>query len=158
MDKKNKIDQYEKCTYRLSHLIGVEGKYAVDSIGKMAIISGVLKESLPYYLFVGFYRLVRNDMLIIGPYLADRVACGTLPLGKGVCSASVTRKETVIVDDVSQFPGYIACDGGTKSEIVVPVFENGELTAVLDVDGTDYADFDETDKHYLEEIISTYFK
>lgn len=158
MDKKEKIERFEQSLNVLSHLIGVEGKYAVDSIGKMALISAVLKINLPYFLFAGFYRVVGGDMLIIGPYQADMIVCGTIPFGKGVCGACVERKETVIVDDVTLFPGYIACDSETKSEIVVPVFEDGELTAVLDVDGTGLADFDETDKHYLEEIVRIYFK
>jgi L-methionine (R)-S-oxide reductase len=158
LDKKNKIERYEKSLHELSHLIGMKGKYAVDGIGRMALTSAVLKANLPYFLFAGFYRVVGGNMLIIGPYQADMIVCGTIPFGKGVCGVCAERKETIIVDDVARFPGYIACDSETKSEIVVPVFENGKLTAVLDVDGAAYADFDETDKHYLEEIVRTYFK
>jgi L-methionine (R)-S-oxide reductase len=158
MDKKNKIERYEKSLHELSHLIGAEGKYAVDGIGRMALISAVLRLNLPYFLFVGFYRVVGKDMLIIGPYQGEMVVCGTIPFGKGVCGVCAVKKETIIVDDVSKFPGYIACDSVTKSEIVVPVIERGELTAVFDVDGAGCADFDETDGHYLEEIVKTYFK
>lgn len=158
MEKTEKIERYEKSLNELSHLIGIEGKYAVDSIGKMALISAVLKANLPYFLFVGFYRTVGEDMLIIGPYQADMIVCGTIPFGKGVCGVCAEKKETIIVDDVTRFPGYIACDSETKSEIVVPVIEDGKLTAVLDVDGAGLADFDETDRHYLEEIVRTYFK
>jgi len=158
MDKKTKIERYEKSLHELSHLIGTEGKYAVDGIGRMALISAVLRMNLPYFLFVGFYRVVGNDMLIIGPYQGEMVVCGTIPFGKGVCGACAVKKETIIVDDVSKFPGYIACDSETKSEIVIPVFERGKLTAVLDVDGAGLADFDDTDRHYLEEIVAIYFK
>jgi L-methionine (R)-S-oxide reductase len=158
MDKNIKIERYEKSLNELSHLIGTEGKYAVDGIGRMALISAVLRANLSYFLFVGFYRVVGDDMLIIGPYQGEMIVCGTIPFGKGVCGACAARKETIIVDDVSKFPGYIACDSETKSEIVIPVFERGELTAVLDVDGASFADFDETDRHYLEEIVAAYFK
>jgi GAF domain-containing protein len=124
----------------------------------MALISAVLRVNLPYFLFVGFYRVVGKDMLIIGPYQGEMVVCGTIPFGKGVCGVCAVKKETIIVGDVTKFPGYIACDGETKSEIVVPVIERGELTAVFDVDGAGFADFDETDGHYLEEIVKIYFK
>ncbi len=152
-----KVDRYEESLTQLEHLLGAEGKYALDDIGKMATIATVLKMNLHYYLFVGFYRAAENQVLQIGPYQGEILACGTIPYGRGVCGACATRRETIIVADVSQFPGYIACDHETRSEIVVPVLRDGELLAVLDVDAAEPNAFDQTDQGYLEALVAAHF-
>ena len=157
MDRSEKIKRYEKALEELDYLLGVDGKYALDEIGKMATISTVLKMNLPYFLFVGFYRVMRDQILQIGPYQGEVLACGTIPYNKGVCGVSAVRQETLIVPDVSQFPGYIACDDETQSEIVVPVMKDGELLAILDVDSVELDDFDQIDQEYLERLVATHF-
>jgi GAF domain-containing protein len=157
MDKSEKAKRYEKSLEELDYLLGADGKYMLDDIGKMATISTVLKMNLPYFLFVGFYRATGDRILQIGPYQGDVLACGTIPYDKGVCGVCATRRETLIVPDVSKFPGYIACDDDTQSEIVVPVMRDGKLLAVLDVDSVDLNDFDEVDQAYLERLVATHF-
>jgi L-methionine (R)-S-oxide reductase len=126
-----------------------------NKIANLANIVSVLKYTFDYYSWVGFYFMDTENSyeLVIGPY-QGKVACTRLKLGKGVCWTSVKNKETILVKDVNSFPGHIACDSNTKSEIVVPVIKNNEVTAVLDVDSGDYSAFDETDKKYLEELIN----
>jgi GAF domain-containing protein len=109
-----------------------------------------LKEQFKW-LWVGFY-LVRNGELVLGPFQGP-VACTRIRKGKGVCGTSWAKAETLIVPDVEQFPGHIACSSLSKSEIVVPIIRNAEVIGVLDVDSEAYDQFDETDKHYLEEIV-----
>ena len=110
MDRSEKKRRYEKALEELGYLLGADGKYILDDIGKMATISTVLKMNLPHFFFVGFYRATGHRMLQIGPYQGDVLACGTIPYEKGVCGACAARRETLIVPDVSRFPGYIACD------------------------------------------------
>jgi L-methionine (R)-S-oxide reductase len=153
MDRSEKEARYEEALRQLDYLLGAEGKYQLDDIGKMATIATVLKMALPTFFFVGFYRATPRRVLVIGPYQGDVLACGTIPYERGVCGACATELRTLIVPDVSEFPGYIACDDLTRSEIVVPVMRDGELLAVLDVDGLGIADFDETDQHYLEQLV-----
>lgn len=125
-----------------------------NKIANLANIVSVLKYTFDYYLWVGFYFIDdknRNE-LVLGPF-QGRVACTRLKSGKGVCGASVEKKETLIVEDVSKFPGHIACDAESKSEIVIPVIKNGEVEAVLDVDSDRFSAFKQTDKKYLEELV-----
>jgi L-methionine (R)-S-oxide reductase len=100
---------------------------------------------------VGFY-LVKQGELVLGPFQGP-VACTRIALGKGVCGASWQQKETLIVPDVEAFPGHIACSSLSQSEIVVPLFHNGEVVGVLDVDSEQLDQFDETDALYLEELV-----
>ncbi len=154
MDKKT---CYQEVLEELAYLLGVEGKYELDDIGKMATISTVLKMNLPHFVFVGFYRATGNRILQIGPYQGDVLACGTIPYGTGVCGACASQLRTIVVPDVTKFPGYIACDDQTRSEIVVPVTRDGQLLAVLDVDSTDLDDFDEVDQEFLEMLVQAHF-
>ena len=154
MDKKT---CYQEVLEELEHLLGAEGKYRLDDIGKMATISTVLKMNLPHFLFVGFYRAAGDGVLQIGPYQGDVLACGTIPYGTGVCGVCAAQLRTIIVPDVAEFPGYIACDDHTRSEIVVPVIRDGALLAVLDVDSTELDDFDEVDQEYLEMLVQAHF-
>lgn len=120
-----------------------------DTIANMANISACLYETLRFW-WVGFYRVV-GDELVLGPFQGP-VACTRIRKGRGVCGTSWQREETIIVPDVDQFPGHIACSSASRSEIVVPVFHNGKVTAVLDIDSELLNTFDDTDKLWLERI------
>lgn len=120
-----------------------------DSIANMANITAALKEQFGW-LWVGFY-LVNENQLVLGPFQGP-VACTRINYNKGVCGTAWSRGETIIVPDVDTFPGHIACSSLSKSEIVVPVWDNNKIKAVLDVDSIVLNDFDEVDKKYLEEI------
>lgn len=146
--------RYKTVISTLDAFIG-PGGYNMTEIGRMATICSVLAIEFREWIFTGFYRVVASDMLEIGPYQGRILACGKIKFGRGVCGTSAESGKTVIVDNVSEFPGYIACDSETVSEIVVPVFKNGTLTAVLDIDSGQSAAFDKVDKKYLE-IIVTY--
>lgn len=122
-----------------------------DIIANLANVCAALKEQFGW-LWVGFY-LVKSDELVLGPFQGP-VACTRIKKGRGVCGAAWQNAETLIVPDVEKFPGHIACSSLSRSEIVLPLFKNGEVIGVLDVDATELDQFDETDKKYLEEIIS----
>ena len=122
-----------------------------DLVANLANVSAALKEQFGW-LWVGFY-LVKNDELVLGPFQGP-VACTRIKKGRGVCGAAWQNAATLIVADVEKFPGHIACSSLSKSEIVVPLLRNGEVVGVLDVDAAELDQFDETDKKYLEEIIS----
>jgi len=123
---------------------------------KMATINCILREALPYYFWTGFY-LVHDGELIVGPYQGT-LGCLHIAFGKGVCGTAAATKKTQIVPDVHKFPGHIACDSKSRSEIVVPVFNaKKELIAVFDVDSTKLASFDEIDKKHIEKIIQKFF-
>lgn len=122
-----------------------------DLIANLANVSAALKEQFGW-LWVGFY-LVKHEELVLGPFQGP-VACTRIKKGRGVCGAAWQNAETLIVPDVEKFPGHIACSSLSRSEIVIPLIENGEVIGVLDVDSAEPDQFDETDKKFLEEIIS----
>ena len=121
-----------------------------DLIANLANISAVLKQAFGFF-WVGFY-LVKESELVLGPFQGP-VACSRIPLGKRVCGTAWKEQQTIIVPDVKQFPGHIACSNESKSEIVVPLFNNGEIIGVLDIDSDRLNTFDETDVKYLEKIV-----
>ena len=121
-----------------------------DLIANLANISAVLKQAFGFF-WVGFY-LVKESELVLGPFQGP-VACTRIPLGKGVCGTAWKERRTIIVPDVEQFPGHIACSSESKSEIVVPLFNKGEIIGVLDIDSDQLNTFDETDAKYLEKIV-----
>lgn len=127
-----------------------------DTIAKMATISCELYQNLDGFDWVGFYRVVSPGLLKIGPYQGGH-GCLTIPFDRGVCGACASTQSTQIVDDVDAFPGHIACAASTRSEIVLPVYEDGELIGVLDVDSDKPADFDEHDASALTAIIENAF-
>lgn len=121
-------------------------------ISTLANISAILKERFPNFFWVGFYFLKENH-LYLGPFQGPP-ACMKLELTKGVCATAVKQKQTIIVENVHNFPGHVACDKRPNSEIVVPVYNNqGNLAAVLDVDSERINDFDQTDQQGLEVIV-----
>lgn len=120
-----------------------------DMVANMANVSACLYETFRFW-WVGFYR-VAGDELVLGPFQGP-IACTRIRKGRGVCGTSWQREETVIVPDVEQFPGHIACSSASRSEIVVPVLRKGKVVAVLDIDSELTDTFDNTDKEWLERI------
>lgn len=125
----------------------IEGE--ANLIANLANVAAALRQTFGFF-WVGFY-LVENDELVLGPFQGD-IACTRIGLGKGVCGTSWAKSETVIVPNVDEFPGHIACSSASRSEIVVPVNLNGKVVAVLDVDSDKLNDFNETDRDGLEQI------
>ena len=119
-------------------------------ISNLSNCIAAIKEVFDKVSWVGFY-LFDGEKLYLGPF-QGKVACTTIEMGKGVCGTAASRKESIIVTDVHKFPGHIACDSGSRSEIVVPILRRDSLIGVLDLDSYDFNSFDETDKKYLEEI------
>lgn len=121
-----------------------------DVIANMANISAALKQIFGFF-WVGFY-IVKQEELVLGPFQGT-IACTRIRYGKGVCGTSWKEQKTMIVPDVDKFPGHIACDAASRSEIVIPVFQNETIIAVLDIDSEHLDHFDETDAYYLEQIV-----
>lgn len=142
----NKKEIYQELFEQIKALIKNEN----DIIANMANIAAVLHERFHFW-WTGFYRVVNNE-LILGPFQGP-IACTRIPYRKGVCGTSWKNASSIIVEDVHQFPGHIACSSASNSEIVVPMFKNNEVVAVLDIDSEKFATFDETDKEWLERII-----
>ena len=142
----NKEEKYKSLLPQIRAL--VEGED--DFIANLGNICSALKYSMDGFFWVGFY-LRRGNELVLGPFQGP-VACTRIAIPKGVCGKAVETKQTIIVDDVNSFPGHIACSAETMSEIVVPIFVNGEVTAVLDIDSDLPSHFDTTDAKYLEEL------
>jgi L-methionine (R)-S-oxide reductase len=124
-------------------------------VARMATVSNILHHAFDHYFWTGFYMVdpLRPDELVIGPYQGT-LGCLRIPFGKGVCGTAAAKRESVIVPDVHAFPGHIACDARSESEIVVPVYDrSGALIAVFDVDSDRKAMFDDIDREALEDII-----
>jgi L-methionine (R)-S-oxide reductase len=117
-------------------------------ISNLANVTAVLKHVFEKISWVGFY-LLKDGKLFLGPF-QGKIACTVIENGKGVCGTSLSRKETIIVADLDKFPGHIACDSGSRSEIVVPLMKNEMIFGVLDLDSYQTSSFNETDKKYLE--------
>ena len=122
-----------------------------DQIANLANTAALIHEAFGFW-WTGFY-LVKGEQLVLGPFQGP-VACTRIPYGKGVCGSTWQRKETIVVPDVHQFPGHIACSSLSQSEIVVPMFDGDSVYAVLDIDSKELATFDETDKVWLEKIVT----
>ena len=121
-----------------------------DLIANMANTAALLHETFGFW-WTGFY-IVKDNQLVLGPFQGP-VACTRIGFGKGVCGTAWERRETIVVPDVHKFPGHIACSSLSQSEIVVPMFSNDEVYAVLDIDSKELATFDDTDKEWLEKIV-----
>ena len=141
-----KEEQYKLLTSQIASLIDGEK----DMIAVMSNVAAAIHQTMGFW-WTGFYRVIDNE-LVLGPFQGP-VACMHIPYGKGVCGTAWQRAETIIVPDVEQFPGHIACSSESKSEIVVPVFgREGKVMAVFDIDSEHLATFDDIDRKYLEEI------
>ncbi len=123
-----------------------------DLIANLANIAAILKQAFDFH-WVGFYRTTSPNLLMLGPFQGP-FACVSIAFDKGVCGAAATTRKTVIVDDVDQFPGHIACSSLSKSEIVVPLVAGGETKLVLDIDSDKIGDFGAIDRRYLEQIVA----
>jgi GAF domain-containing protein len=145
--KGSKQEQYESLIPQIEGLLYGE----TSLIANLANISAALKEQFNWW-WVGFYWIHEDD-LVLGPFQGP-VACTRIKKGRGVCGGAWEQAKTLVVEDVEKFPGHIACSSASKSEIVVPVFKNGAIVGVLDVDSELIAHFDETDRIYLEKIVS----
>ena len=136
----NKATLYKDIAAALEALIGDER----DPIANMANAAALIWESLPDINWVGFYRNVGGE-LVLGPF-QGRPACVRIPFGTGVCGVAAQTREVQLVEDVHAFPGHIACDSASNSEIVVPILRDGELLGVLDIDSPSHARFDDADR------------
>ena len=141
----NKIEKYQTLLPQIESLVAGE----TNAIANMANVAAALHEAFGFW-WTGFYR-VDGQQLVLGPFQGP-IACTRIPYGKGVCGTAWQRAETIIVPNVHEFAGHIACSSASNSEIVVPIFLNHQVIAVLDIDSTDFNAFDETDKLYLEKI------
>jgi len=153
MDKLKKKNRYQRIFNQLQALIEPNN----NPIAAMATINAVLYHKFNYFFWMGFY-LVQDGDLIVGPYQGP-VACIRLQKDVGVCWAGINQEKTIIVPDVHDFPGHIACDSRSNSEIVVPLINNsGKIVGVLDVDSKDLNSFDESDQEGLENILQLIYK
>ena len=146
----NKQKQYELINAQVQALISGES----DMIANMANIAAVLFNNLEQVNWAGFY-LYKQEQLVLGPF-QGQPACIRIPMGKGVCGTSASRRETMVVMDVHEFAGHIACDAASNSEVVVPIVVNDQLIGVLDIDSPITARFDDDDRVGLEALVSTF--
>ena len=142
----DKVEQYTALIPQIEALLYGEP----DLVANLANIAAALKEQFKWF-WVGFY-MVKDGELILAPFQGP-VACTRIKLGKGVCGAAWEQEKTLVVPDVEEFPGHIACSSLSRSEIVVPVFNNGVVVGVLDVDSELLDQFDETDARFLEDVV-----
>ncbi len=149
MKEKIKVQRYERLYKQIAELL----KKSNDTTAQMANVSAVLYHKMNYFFWCGFYKAEAENLVVItyqGP-----LACQLLPKNRGVCWSAVNNNITIIVPDVHDFPGHIACDSRSRSEIVVPVLNRqGKPVAVLDIDSKEVNSFDETDALYLEKIVA----
>lgn len=122
-----------------------------DEIARMANLSALIHQAFGFW-WTGFYR-VQGEELVLGPFQGP-LACTRIKKGRGVCGMAWKEQRTIIVPDVEQFPGHIACSSESRSEIVVPVWRDKKIVAVLDIDSRDLNTFDTTDQHYLEQVVA----
>lgn len=142
----NKAQKYQSLLPQIEALVSTED----DVIANLANISAALKQAMGFF-WVGFYRAETPDMLVLGPFQGP-VACTRIPKGKGVCGAVFEQRKTLIVPNVDEFPGHIACASESKSEIVLPIFHRGGVAWVLDIDSDELDSFDDVDQHWLEKL------
>ena len=144
-----KESRYLRIYEQLAALVGQTG----DPVARMATITALLHHKMDGFFWTGFY-ILREGELVVGPYQGP-LACQQLEKNKGVCWSGINKQRPVIVPDVSKFPGHIACDPRSRSELVVPVFDKeGRIMAVIDIDSRTPDHFDETDAEQLERIVA----
>lgn len=145
----SKIAAYQSIVPQIKALVS----YETDLIANMANVAAALKEQFDFF-WVGFY-LVKGNELVLGPFQGP-VACTRIPKGQGVCGNAWANDEILLVPDVDAYPGHIACSSASKSEIVLPVYQNNQIIGVLDVDSAALNSFDEVDQQYLSEIVAIF--
>ena len=141
-----KNDKYELLYKQIVSVVAAES----DPIANMANVCSMLHQTFGFW-WTGFYRVMGGE-LVLGPFQGP-MACTRIAKGKGVCGTAWSEERTVVVEDVDKFPGHIACNSLSRSEIVVPVWHNNEVVGVLDIDSEHLATFDTTDKEWLERIV-----
>ena len=142
----SKASKYQEIYKQIESVVSGEN----DQIANMANTAALLHEAFGFW-WTGFY-IVKGGQLVLGPFQGP-VACTRIGFGKGVCGTSWERRETIVVPNVHEFPGHIACSSLSQSEIVVPMFRDNKVYAVLDIDSKDLSTFDEVDKEWLERIV-----
>lgn len=147
INKGSREEQYKGLVPQIAALLAGE----TDFIANLANVAAALKEQFNFF-WVGFY-LVKDEQLVLGPFQGS-VACTRIAYNKGVCGTAWAKRETLIVPNVDEFPGHIACSSLSKSEIVIPLIKNDQVIAVLDVDSETWNTFDTIDEKYLTEIIN----
>lgn len=145
MDKDMKESRYQELYQTIAAITQGE----TDTIANMANTAALIHESFGFW-WTGFY-IVKGEELVLGPFQGP-VACTRIGFGKGVCGTSWKRRESIIVPDVEEFPGHIACSSLSRSEIVIPIFKDEDIIGVLDIDSRELSTFDETDRVWLEKI------
>lgn len=148
MENNTKIEMYDMLLAQARALFANES----NPMANLSNASAMLMMTLPNSVFTGFY-LYNGEELILGPFQGG-VSCVHIALGKGVCGESAEKREALIVDDVTKYANYIACDSAAMSEIVVPMIKDGQLIGVLDLDSRLVADYDEIDQSYLEQFVA----
>ncbi|ERS00646.1 diguanylate cyclase [Acinetobacter sp. COS3] len=142
-----KAEQYQSIIPQIQAIIEDE----TDVIANLANICAALKQQFDW-LWIGFY-LVKDNELVLGPFQGP-IACTRIAIGRGVCGSAWQQQQVIIVPDVDQFPGHIACSSASRSEIVLPIMKNGECLGVLDIDSSELNQFDEVDAKYLKQLIA----
>jgi len=142
-----KAEQYQSIIPQIQAIIEDE----TDVIANLANICAALKQQFDW-LWIGFY-LVKDNELVLGPFQGP-IACTRIAIGRGVCGRAWQQQQVIIVPDVDQFPGHIACSSASRSEIVLPMMKNGECLGVLDIDSSEFNQFDEVDAKYLKQLIA----
>jgi GAF domain-containing protein len=145
MDKDMKESRYQE----LYQTIAAVTQGETDTIANMANTAALIHESFGFW-WTGFY-IVKGEELVLGPFQGP-VACTRIGFGKGVCGTAWKRRESIVVPDVEEFPGHIACSSLSRSEIVIPIFKDDDIIGVLDIDSKELSTFDETDRVWLEKI------
>jgi GAF domain-containing protein len=148
MKNNAKANRYKRIIEQLKELLDNNN----GQIAHMATINAILYHKINTIFWCGFY-LLKNNELIVGPYQGP-VACQKLQKNTGVCWAGINQQKSIVVPDVEKFPGHIACDSRSRSEVVVPVKNQDRIIGVLDIDSKDLGAFDETDRNYLEKIVA----
>ncbi|MFL6353513.1 MAG: GAF domain-containing protein [Bryobacteraceae bacterium] len=146
----SKIQLYQQICEQLTELLGDENNF----IANAANTSALLFQTLPDVNWVGFY-IAEGKQLVLGPF-QGKPACARLPIGKGVCGTAAAKRKTVVVPDVSRFPGHIACDIASQSEIVAPLLNWGKVLGVLDIDSAIANRFDDDDREGIESIVAVF--
>jgi L-methionine (R)-S-oxide reductase len=146
ISKGSRAERYQELLPQLKALIADEP----NEVANLANISAALRQTFGFF-WVGFYSVDSETELVLGPFQGD-IACTRITKGKGVCGTSWENVKTIIVADVDEFPGHIACSSMSKSEIVVPILKDNKVRLILDVDSDELNDFSETDAHFLEQL------
>ena len=145
----NKTEKYQLLYEQIDALLNKEN----DKIANMANVAALIHEMFNFW-WTGFYRVIDNE-LVLGPFQGP-IACTRIAFGRGVCGTAWKEAQTIVVKNVHEFPGHIACSSESKSEIVVPIFKENKVIAVLDIDSEKLATFDKTDKEWLEKIVKLF--